>query len=252
MKLIPILFSTPMVQAVLDGRKIITRRTKGLEYFNKVPDLFKTTNKRIETCRFWDGAKEKCPNPIKTEYIINSSDGHENKVQCPYGQPGDILWVRETFISGFKCDGGVFDTDEDGEYISFIKYRADGESFDWYDGNSDFPCEKIPWKPSIHMPKTACRLFLKVKSVRVERLQDVSEDDAKSEGVEYKYDEEIGYTYKHYLKPKFGPSPIQSFETLWRSINGEKSWKDNPWVWVIEFERVNLTESEKQFFSNNK
>lgn len=236
MKFIPILFSNPMVQAVLDGRKIITRRTKGLEYFNKVPDLFKITNKRIETCRLWDGAKEKCPNPIKTEYIINSSDGHENKVQCPYGQPGDILWVRESFCPGY------FDNGKHG-------YKAD-----WNKTAAEYVKEP-KWKPSIHMPKEACRIFLKVKSVRVERLQNISEEDAKAEGIEIMkvYVHKVFRNYQDEAKTNGGykgfvETAIESFRSLWQSINGEKSWKDNPWVWVVEFERVNLTESEKQFF----
>ncbi|MDO8997221.1 MAG: hypothetical protein Q7U77_11390 [Sediminibacterium sp.] len=186
MKYIPILFSTAMVQAIIEGRKSMTRRVVK-------------------------------PQPSETG-VSAFNDGEHPQMKCPYGQVGDILWVRESFISGYECDEGSFNTDEDGEYIPVLKYKADRESFDWYDGNSDFPCEKIPWKPSIHMPKSACRIFLKITNVRVERLQDISEEDAIAEG-------------------------IASFKSLWQSINGEKSWDDNPWVWVIEFERIEKPEN---------
>ena len=97
------------------------------------------------------------------------------------------------------------------------------------------------------MPKSACRIFLKVKSVRVERLQDISREDAIAEGIEYKRFENQGLGYKVYgcgTESQMTAHPTVSFQSLWQSINGEQSWNDNPWVWVIEFERYTPTSQE--------
>jgi hypothetical protein len=124
---------------------------------------------------------------------------------CPYGQPGDRLWVRETFTA--------FD-------VGFVTYRADF--------NSD-PAEDrahgIVWTPSIHMPRWASRITLEIVSVRVERLQDISRGDAMAEGCPF---------------PNManGDDPRQWYAGLWEQINGPGSWEANPWVWVVEFKRV--------------
>lgn len=224
MKTIPILFSTPMVQAILEGRKTQTRRV-----IKKQPDLSKHTH--ITRAVILDGTN--------TEVFNYCSGGSINveSVKCPYGQPGDILWVRETWQHDIKADLDTVPPSwiPNGSYV----YIADGTIISKKELG-----ELGVWRPSIFMPKEACRLFLKVKSVRVERLQDISEDDAIAEGVEQIAD--YGSTgYKLYTEPEAAYSDIDalySFESLWQSINGEQSWNDNPWVWVVEFERCERPE----------
>jgi hypothetical protein len=135
----------------------------------------------------------------------------------PYGQPGDWLWARETW--GFNPDFlGIH---------AHACYRADpGHE---HDG--------IKWKPSIHMPRAACRIRLEVTGVRVERLQDISEADARAEGCcargwtpSYSNPDNAGFDT--------GATAVEDYAELWESINGAGSWDANPWVWVIEFKRV--------------
>lgn len=129
---------------------------------------------------------------------------------------GDVLWVREAFH---------FEVDSDtGEFIKY-GYRADK---DW---------NGALWKPSIHMPKKACRIFLEVTKVRVERLRDLFHLDAIEEGVEY-VDGMTRKLYYNYLTLDFGCNELYSFMTLWQKIHGEKSWSDNPFVWAISFKRI--------------
>lgn len=205
----PILFSTPMVQAILEGRKTMTRRivkqAKGWDANWKV---------QLIDEEHYDGIPR---------YEIRCGSQYVVPIfKCPYGQPGDILWVRESFVPGY------FDNGKPG-------YKAD-----WNKVAAEYMSEP-KWKPSIHMPFAAARIFLKIKSVRVEKLQDISEADAKAEGAKnfMKVDE---------LKLLTGldnwiiPSPFREhqfgFLSIWCKINGCESWIANPWVWVVEFERV--------------
>lgn len=220
MKTIPTLFSTPMVQAILKGIKTKTRRTKGLEFFNQAPEKYR-----------YDGNDQPdLLEPLDKNYHWFEFVGSDGKpmeayksVKCPYGQPGDILWVRETWqqeAEFFEASAHSASYDFDwwestGKYV----YRADG---------TELPTDSEAfgkWKPSIHMPKEACRLFLKVKSVRVERLKDISRGDAMDEGCPF-------------ANMSAGPNPVSWFSELWQSINGEHSWNENPWVWVVEFEKT--------------
>lgn len=193
MKEIPILFSTEMVKALLAGRKTMTRR---------IVKMYATSDNH----------------PLRQ----NDAWLQENKT-CPYGEPGDVLWVRESFCPGY-FDGGKHG------------YKAD-----WNNTAAEY-INQPKWKPSIHMPKEACRLFLKVKAVRVERLQDITQEESIQEGI-FNYNDG---SYKNYftqkgLREKDGVEcllPKGSFQSLWCSINGLKNWEENPWVWVIEFERV--------------
>lgn len=178
-KLKPILFSTEMVQAILEGRKTQTRRVV------KFPADF--------TGEVFDNA------PYGLKY---SSSFYEGTIQrLAYALPDDIFWVRESFN---VSDGTT----------KFYQYKADHKN-----------PESEKWKPSLFMPKEACRIFLKVKAVSVERLQQISRGDAMSEGCPFP---NIART----------TDPIGWFKELWEKINGKDSWNQNPWVWVIEFERV--------------
>jgi len=203
----PILFSGAMVRAILDGRKTQTRRV--------VKPQPPAGTREVGIYHY--PSDRDCFYPFDGGSIIGGWAQH-----CPYGQPGDRLWVRETW--GFNPDfPGVHNQ---------ACYRADrGHE---YDG--------IRWRPSIHMPRTACRLVLEVTGVRVERLQDISYEDAIAEGmfdpgtIESTYPltgetgEQLGRRLGH---------PQRSFAILWEELNGAGAWAANPWVWVIEFPRIN-------------
>lgn len=205
----PILFSTEMVQAILNGRKTMTRRIIKPQPIVKKNGWF-----------HW-GTKYSC-SPTADKNLVMPDD-------CPYGKIGDILYVKETYLhrSGayeYKASPGVFmKTQNIGPTLMITK-----------------------WKPSLFMPKSAARIFLEITDIKVERLNDISEEDSIREGVEvYKKNYCLagsGVTYKKYGKIEDCIAYSQarnSFRSLWKLINGEQSWNDNPWVWVIEFKRIN-------------
>lgn len=195
----PILFSTPMVKAIIDLLKIKTRRTRGLDEVNKRPDDF------IIDEIFYSGAK----------VTVHFRDGNQSLfVDCPFGNIGDILWVRETWAEF----AGM------GDNIDYV-YKADGI----FDTPAKEHLRDMRWRPSIFMPKEACRIKLEITGIRVERLQDISEDDAKAEGVP---------EYLLPIKPtEDGSYYSYAFNCLWNEINGKESWNENPWVWMIEFKK---------------
>lgn len=193
MKMRPILFSAPMVRALLADRKTMTRRTV------KPQPTFPEFAERV----IWT-AEHGSPGLETYDAHCMARGAWDRK--CPYGQPGDILWVRETFATD---DGTTF------------WYRADGETYN----------HGLPWKPSIHMPRRAARIFLQVKGVRVERLAPISELDAYDEGAQEWAAEIVRDGNKF-------PSVRHAFRSLWESINGKGSWDANPWVWVVEFRRL--------------
>lgn len=205
MKERPILFSTAMVQAILQGRKTQTRR------IIKAPRSERAAGFVI--CSQMDGSG-------KYPVAIDADERHlegEINMPCPYGQVGDVLWVRE-------------------KHRKLINCITEEESWSYYaDMPEDFH-QKHPhkWKPSLHMPKEACRLKLRITDIRVERLQAISNADVLKEGIEG-----TDGHWKDYLKGGVTTYRTNSFISLWESVNGEKSWNDNPWVWVIEFEKIN-------------
>ena len=186
----PILFSAQMVRAILDGHKTQTRRVV------KVGD---TIEERDDGTRW--------------PYFTTWTHGDDGSpwASCPYGEPGDRLWVRESFVYRSKHDRYYYKADHEAPFTA--PYAHGG------------------WKPSIHMPRAASRLTLDVTAIRVERLQAISGDDAKAEGA-----------------PTFADDPLRGagnmaalswFRSLWDDINGDRaSWESNPWVWVVEFSRV--------------
>ena len=219
----PILYSTPMVQAILEDRKTKTRRLRGLEEMNNCPDKWLP----YAGDYFIDGNGR-----LNQKFYIPG--GYSSHAVCPYGKVGDVLWVRETFQSILV--GG-----ENGMESAFI-YKADDDCY------KDTIEDWGGWKPSIFMPKSACRIFLKITDIKVERLQDISEDDAIKEGVLL---HERGKHWLNYLDQKHGltqfiyncRSAKQSFQTLWELINGRESWYVNPFVWVISFKQINKPEN---------
>lgn len=182
----PILFSGPMVKAILEGRKTMTRRV-----VKPAPEF----GVEAASVQHEDG---------KAKAVFQSlSNCSGITVACPYGRPGDRLWVRETF-----CHLGD-------ENENWFLYKAD---------NPDALNGLIAtWKPSIHMPRAASRILLEITEIRVERLKDITASDCVCEGIEFESD--IFTTYN-------------KFRRLWQSINGPESWAKNPWVWVIEFKKI--------------
>jgi hypothetical protein len=206
----PILFSSEMVRAILDGRKTQTRRVvKDQTAFRDKPDGME----------WWAGLMGWQP--------VDVADPPLKSLRCPYGQPGERLWVRETWMAvdtSFREPVRFERKNDRAGKPHTIVYRADG----------DMHCD---WRPSIHMPRWASRLTLDIADVRVERLQDISDADAVSEGApdmicsqEYGAPRGLGGTEHDH---RFG------FQQLWNDINRKRHpWSSNPWVWAITFKRV--------------
>jgi hypothetical protein len=188
----PILFNTEMVQAILDGRKTVTRRKIDRDITNFCDVEVDETLLDYQNCH---------------GDFINPID------LCRY-RKGDILWVRETWSEHQEYYNNSAKVFAEPHYI----YKADGVYAN-------------KWRPSIHMPKEAARIFLKVTDVRVERLQDITEEDAITEGMSKTLVDGVVFI-----------SAKGNFHVLWDSLNIKRGygWEDNPWVWVIEFERVDV------------
>lgn len=222
----PILFNTEMVRAILDGRKTVTRRV-------------------IKPSQMQGIAPDRCPNHTPEEFVKEKSllfkpycdmtdeDMIKSIFKAPY-QVGDILYVRETW--GFDNHNWLYKADFSEEDLIKLK-------------------RLLIWHPSIHMPKETARIFLKVTDVRVERLQDITEEDAIKEGCKGTPCEHHGYIVgggmcgctdcmnTGWLEP-----PTLEFMELWNSTIKNQDldsygWNANPWVWVIEFERIMIRNS---------
>lgn len=233
MKEIPLLYSTPMVQAILQGRKTMTRRLAAVP----VGD-----HHGIDIMD-WHLSKHPYQEDGKWLYRVQSEvdDSDTFDLKPKYGKPGDFIWVRETW--GVGCRPDPFQGWVDGiEYKADEKYIDDIESLPLhlYEGFDYSKYEGGGWRPSIHMPKAIARIWLRVTDVKVERLQDISEDDAIAEGVEKINDG--AFPYKHYGGSTASCADAKtSFRTLWLEINGDESWDLNPFVWVISFEVLSTT-----------
>lgn len=227
-RVLPVLFNTDMVRAILDGRKTVTRRIcKDVNEY-VVPDM-----------SFYDAEKR--------TYAVHNFADKEHKDQlsiaertCPIC-PGDILYVRESVFQGV---GHYLDVS--GETVSVLtndfEYYADGlhEKDHWKD---KYERTWMHRRPSIHMPKEAARIWLKVKDVRVERLQEITEEQAKAEGAidnrGFIHSPDNEYDHIHTAKEHF--SEIWN-STIKKSDLDRYGWDANPWVWVIEFERCEKPE----------
>jgi len=209
----PIIFSTPMVQAILDGRKTQTRRV--IKPQPVKDDTFEGPYWYEPTVVNKDGEL----GPGKSVFGISSTDG-EWGIKSPY-QPGDILWVRETWAT---VSSGI------------IEYKATYR--DPYTGSTeiDHIGKKITWRPSIHMPREAARIFLRVTNVKAERLQDITDEDAIAEGMSQILVDGVVFI-----------SAQGDFHVFWDALNIKRGygWDTNPWVWVIEFERITKEEAER-------
>lgn len=232
MKSRPILFSAPMVRALLDGRKTQTRRMVNGAVEDVTRGTWHSPARLVHrnTCQ-----RAYCENVDDGELACGGYELTAAGVACrsPYGANGDQLWVRETW--GRVCDD---DHDcDDAPDDHHVEYRAD-LSPGCTDLPGGWPADegKFPWRPSIHMPRWANRITLEVTGVRVERLQEISEADALAEGVgvlSYGGAEDIWRSDSGDTR-----DPRKAYSDLWESINGDGSWAANPWVWVVEFRRV--------------
>ncbi|QXN68044.1 syntaxin-like protein [Microcystis phage Mae-Yong924-2] len=230
------LFSTPMVQAILEGRKSQTRRI-----MKPQAQAVNTLKERNEAIKRVKGNKLK---------FIRTYSGFDYAFpESPY-LPGDVLWVRESFL--YVLRDHAHDLLEGSRTTNQWVYAASFHE-DWYAYAKSTYGYK--WKPGIHMPFEVARLFLRIKSVKYERLQDILEADAIAEGIElgqpwpeapdrqrYKL-----YGWKGYNTgaEAYTFEPISSFFSLWTSINGKDAVVANPWVWAIEFERITKEEALK-------
>ncbi|WP_425469526.1 hypothetical protein [Paraburkholderia azotifigens] len=245
MKERPILFSGPMVRALIDGRKTQTRRIVKLPHNNRLGVWEPTTIGGPDGGRTASGATV----PFQAA-VWHTRTG--DSLMCPHGQPGDQLWVRE---SGVKIklaasDFHIFRHDEPttlriGDYW-VEETRAPGASYNvaGCSRESALSYREAKVVPSIHMPRWACRLELVIANVRVERVQDINEADAMAEGVESVRNE--GEYWKDYLRSTKRCDEMtcltarDSFRTLWDSINASRGfgWDVNPWIWALSFRRV--------------
>jgi hypothetical protein len=225
----PILFSGPMIRAILEGRKTQTRRIV-----------------KPQPSDSWHPVVERyCPTIIEKDgmdgpgpEVFGASDEDEGR-KFPYGAPGDFIWVREAWCSAHQ--DGAFGT----------AYRADNTYLQGKRSHPKGPHYHFPqigphvrWRPSIHIPRWASRINLEITGVRVERLHEISEADAIAEGIRTMRDDSGTFVGRegdssdgrHMVTP--WPSARQAYADLWESINGRSSWDCNPWVWVVEFRKV--------------
>jgi len=209
-----IIFNGEMVRAILDGRKTQTRRV--------------IKNQREGDCWSVKPAIERSHSGHTHDWWLPKGTlPYSALPSCPFGQVGDRLWVREAW-QAIHDSVDEFGCVEERTYAPSIpKVRDDywravyAECF----GNESIEDRGFPWRPSIHMPRWASRITLEITDIRVERLQDISEEDAKSEGAPT---ECCVIGDKHFL----------GFRSLWKSIYGQDSWQSNPFVWVVKFKRV--------------
>ena len=189
----PIIFSGDMVNAILAGNKTQTRRV-----IKPQPWLIDPAEKEYHKWECYDG---------KNYYLI----------ECPYGQPGDRPWVRETFGYITLAENEVFTARRPDGCPVRIYYKSEANREGWVD--------MVPWTPSVFMPRWASRIMLEIVSIRVERLQDISEADAFAEGISG--GDWLG-------------DPVGEFKKLWNSINEKRGfgWETNCWVWVIGFKKL--------------
>lgn len=207
------IFNSEMVRAILDGRKTQTRR----------PVKFPVHDKNLGC--------ELAGNELAGELSAG------NYLNSAFGKPGDRIWVRETF------QGPLFDYEQMDAYLEdssrfetpeFCQYAADGgHSPEYQDADDNL---RHGWRPSIHMPRWASRILLEITGVRVERLNSIHDVDAMREGIQNLTT--CSHSYFGIPGVVNAQHPARAFQLLWESIYGADSWRTNPWVWVIEFKRV--------------
>ena len=232
----PIIFNADMVRAILDGRKRQTRRVVkpqppfGCEYA--------INGNHSHAACYSDEVVDGAAVPRRV-WVPPTPTSTDHRLACPYGKPGETLWVRETWFYGYVEWDGERKDPSDGTQRVF--YAADQDGPEHLDDGDGWPVlrkngtPRSPWKPSIHMPRKHSRITLQITGVRVERVQEISIDDMEAEGV---------YEVRHATDDDEDTRQNRGrFADLWNSINDKKGygWDANPYVWVIEFERFNTT-----------
>lgn len=240
----PILFSGPMVKAILAGNKTQTRRALKASWLDKL-EVYKI------------GFHAACPPGfVAVRGRFPLGEFGDKFLRCPYGQVGDRLWVKETWRKLFCAD--EFPCLDCQQCRQAVAFRADETHPENFTSAAGYRKEEL-WRPSIFMPRWASRIQLEITEIRVERLNDISEADAKAEGSEcclwlvrdgYEHDVNLSSTainpvHPSHCKPD-GISYRNGYASIWESINGKNSWNLNPWVWVITFKTSPTNErSEK-------
>jgi hypothetical protein len=225
MKERPILFSAPMVRALLDGTKTQTRRVVKHRFPHMWQEPYYATGKVLVELPKQPSAFMEFRTRRQDDPSYQGSTA-SFLVPCPYGHPSDRLWVRETHAPQADCWGSWerWLCGAGGE-APILHYAADFKPFQ---NDNGFVIRKPfieKWRPSIHMPRWASRIDLEITGVRVERLQDISRGDAMDEGCPFP-------------NMAHGDDPRQWYAQLWDTINGPGGWAVNPWVWVIEFRKT--------------
>jgi len=234
------IFNGEMVRAILDGRKTQTRRIMKVQPRPHDHQSYNVTWKNEPPAYYslhdTEGVEWACK-------FCGDGVGMDGRsiYRCPFGKVGDRIWVRETSGLQVRRDalGGT------GEFRVYRASAPDAVRYTTAEGK-DVP---IKWIPSIHMPRWASRILLEITDVRVERLNDISEEDAEAEGLESTnftgFGDEPGMpnvhepdVYRGTKEHGWTECPSEAFQHLWESIYGNSSWQANPWVWVIEFKRI--------------
>lgn len=200
-----------MILPTLADIKNVTRRMNGLKEINKAPS------------NFFHPVHIGSDHGLSMFRISMVGQYPHTIVNCPYGKVGDVLWVRENYAVGKE--------------FNKVPPRDLASDTRWYyEADGAFPMHVGRCRPSIHMPFVAARIFLEIVGIKLERLSEITPESAVAEGIDRR-----GYAtieYRHYLKDKWGPSPVHSYQTLWVLLNGQESLDADPWVWVVTFKRL--------------
>lgn len=249
----PILMSAPMVRAIPEG-KTQTRRTRGLDKFcANVPEGFAIDYFVEELPGEWLAISDKEGGEFPSSF--------KPWIKCPYGKAGDRLWVKEPWRVGAWVEmvpALAIDYLADG-YVRKEWIHIDNETHIKLVNQSILDCERsdlVPlpgfryqWepgkaptrkRPAMFMPRWASRILLEITGIRVERLQDISEDDAIAEGILFNGDYELWWDYQR--EQWICVDPIDSYKSLICKINGPETWEKNPWVWIVEFKVIEVKE----------
>jgi hypothetical protein len=249
MKETGVLFNTTMVRAEREGRKDQTRRLDGLKKVNESPDDWEVFDIFVtETA-----SRAKNAHDVTVASLKNKKTNIASLFECPFGVVGDVLWVRETWAikdCGHRVslkpeawpDGFPIDRVQ---YIATDKAPSTEEALEDRRGSANIHTDIPYWwnkRPSIHMPRWACRTVLEITDIRVERVQGINAEDAMAEGILYHDGLGVGHSgYRHSIDHGYVYETAQrAFHILWDSVYKKRGlgWDKNPWVWVITFKRM--------------
>ncbi len=209
----PILVSGPLIKPIQRGLKTDTRRTRDLDKVNEYPDNW-------EFVRFFDGV---------AKFTEKHNSLNELYIKSPYGQAGDLLWVRENVSFWFGWD-----------HLKPRQINRENCVAFWYNADGETPVQAGKTRPSIHMPRWVSRITLELTDVTVERLHDITEEGAKREGVECGFVrvDTSGAKNKYSFEASPDGTYLRGFYMTWINLNGRESWYENPWVWVLSFKLI--------------